>query len=300
MEETNAQPQIPTERLIDVGNLVYSYNLPSDAKNAFRPKSDSSEENDDYNDDEANQWSNSWQSNGNQNGRQNNANSMNNDHQKSYSNVQSRPSFSFRPRRSVDGNSQRNRHSNNPRYNPEALYESASDENDAYEYQQQFYQPKPTLQYAPENPMINIFIGNKGRSIQNMNQFNGPIEVQKLTEEITYDLDNVNELPKKNTLRKFNVLAKVVRTMDKEQIEETTKYFEKGIEEQKYGADRSRQVYRDALVSAGTGPAIAEIMRWVEQHKVRGEEAAELIASFPKTIREPTEEMQNRFFVSII
>lgn len=41
-------------------------------------------------------------------------------------------------------------------------------------------------------------------------------------------------------------------------------------------------------------------MQWIEQRRIHGEEAAELIAALPKTIREPTEEMQKRFFVSII
>lgn len=52
-------------------------------------------------------------------------------------------------------------------------------------------------------------------------------------------------------------------------------------------------------MSAGTGPAATEIMRLIEQRRIHGEDAAELIAQMPKNLRLPTEEMQKRFFVSI-
>lgn len=151
------------------------------------------------------------------------------------------------------------------------------------------------MKYAPENPLLNYFIGNKGGSIQNSKQFNAPAQVQYLVEEISADLEDANEMPIKNTLRKFNILAKVIRTMNTEQIEKTTRM----IEEKNNQRSMARKVYRDALVSAGTGPAITELMKWIEEERMTGEEAAEVIAAFPKTIREPTEQMLQRFFVSI-
>lgn len=48
------------------------------------------------------------------------------------------------------------------------------------------------------------------------------------------------------------------------------------------------------------GPAINEIMELIERREIKGEEAAALIAVLPKTIREPTDEMQRRFLVSIL
>lgn len=38
-------------------------------------------------------------------------------------------------------------------------------------------------------------------------------------------------------------------------------------------------------------------MQLIERREIKDEEAAALIAAFPKTIREPTEEMQRRFLV---
>lgn len=39
-------------------------------------------------------------------------------------------------------------------------------------------------------------------------------------------------------------------------------------------------------------------MQLIERREIKDEEAAALVAAFPKTIREPTEEMQRRFLVS--
>lgn len=53
------------------------------------------------------------------------------------------------------------------------------------------------------------------------------------------------------------------------------------------------------FISIHPGPAISEIMQLIERNEIKGEEAASLIAVLPKTIREPTEEVQRRFLVSI-
>lgn len=276
MQETNSQPQIQTDRLVDVGNLVYSYDLPSDPKNSLRPKKDSSESNEDDDDD-----NDSFKLT---------VNNLYNTFEKQVKIEKKTQQNKLRNRRSTEnrnsnGNNNKNQKNNRDDY-----------ENAPIDFEQDYYQPKPTLKYAPENPLLNYFIGNKGHSIQNEKEFNAQTEVQKLAEEIGQDLSgDVSEVPVKQTLRKFNVLAKIIRTMNADKIEETTRYFDG--KDQKT-AEKSRKVYRDALLSAGTGPAITELMRWIEEGKLKGEEAAELIASFPKTIREPTEDMQQRFFVS--
>lgn len=271
MEETQTKPQIETEQLIDIGNLVYSYDLPSDSKNSLRPKKDSSESEEDDDNDEVTEP----------------IDQMYNSFQKEINIKKTSQRGNLRNRRSIESSkgNKKNQYNN---------YDD-SDEDDSYDRIQEYYQPKPTLKYAPENPLLNYFVGNKGQSIQNWKQFNAPAEVQKLAKEIGKDLEDVSEVPVKYTLRKFNVLAKIIRTMNAEQIEETTRYFE---QQNQQTTEKARKVYRDALLSAGTGPAVNELMGWIEEGKLKGEEAAEIIAAFPKTIGEPTEEMQQRFFVS--
>lgn len=279
MEQNNGKPYLQSEQLIDVGNLVYSYDLPSDSKNTLRPKKDSSESEEDEEEEEGSQNFYNYFANEQQ---------MNNEYENAHR--QQGQQKNSRARRSIFDNSRQNR---NNRYQ-QGQYEDYSEE---YEFskRKEYFQPKPTLKYAPENPLLTYFIGNKGASIQHSNQFNAPAEVQNLVNEISEDLNNPNEVPIKNTLRKFNILAKVIRTMNAEQIEKTTRL----IEEKQGKQSKAQKVYRDALVSAGTGPAVNELMNWIEERKLIGEDAAEVITAFPKTIREPTQEMLQRFFVSI-
>lgn len=277
MEETQGEPQIQTEQLVDVGNLVYSYDLPSDVKNAVRPKKDSSES-DESDDDE------------NDAGVEVAFGKLYNSFQKQESSPKKSQQNKSRSPRSAG--QRQSKQSRNQKY-------QNNDEDESIDMEQEFYQPKPTLKDAPQNPLLNYFIGNKGQSIQNRRGFNAQNEVQKLAEEIAQDLDNVSQMPVKYTLRKFNVLVKVIRTMNAEQMEETTRALEQnGNGNDQQTSEKIRKVYRDALLSAGTGPAINELMQWIEEGKLKGEEAAEVIAAFPKTIRAPTEEMQQRFFVS--
>lgn len=262
MEENTTAPQKPAKQLVDTGNLVYTYDLPSDEKNALRPKHDSSEEHDDS------KFS----------GLLNNYADEDMQADEAYDVIE-RCKEQYRKQNNI------------------AKYDDELRRENQEEKHQQFQQPKPTLKNAPEDPLSAYFIANKGKSIQSLENFNGPVEVQKLTEEIANDLEHPNEVPVKHTLRKFNVLAKLLRTMNAEQIEEATRKVDEHDEQMKH--DKCRRVYTDALVAAGTGPCVNEIMTMIEQRRIEGETAAELIAALPKTIRHPTEEMQQRFFVSL-
>lgn len=128
-------------------------------------------------------------------------------------------------------------------------------------------------------------------------------ESQKLSIEIGKDLQNENDIPKENTLDKFTILTQVIRIMSESQIQEATRqlYAPQADNQSEKSSARNAawKAYRDAVVQAGTGPAVKELMQWIENKKVDGEEAAELIAALPKTIREPTEAVMKLFFVSI-
>lgn len=269
MEENHGKAHTKSEQLIDVGNLVYTFDIASDSKNALRPKKDSSESQEDDGEDEG------W------NTFQKTSDMAESHHQ------QRKPEKKSRSVRSV---------------HMEDLWKTVSGENDSDDSDREYLQPKPTMENAPENPMLNYFVGNKGSSIQNAKNFNAPAEVEKLAREVADDLEDPNEVPVKQTLRKFNVLSKVIRTMNAKQIEEATRSLtmEQDEQDQDKKTEKARNVYRDALASAGTGPAVNEVMKWIEDGKLTGEAAVQVISSFPKNIREPTEEMQKRFFVSTL
>lgn len=151
-------------------------------------------------------------------------------------------------------------------------------------------------------PLLPLYVGYKGQSIKNAKDINVVHKVQQLAQEIGKDLQNESEIPKEDTLEKFNILAQLIRIMDKKQIEEATRqlYAPQADNQSEKSSARNAawKAYRDACAQAGTGPAVEEIFQWIESKRVDGEEAAELIATLPRTIREPTEEMQKSFFVS--
>lgn len=149
--------------------------------------------------------------------------------------------------------------------------------------------------------MLSLFIGYKGESIQAAKQIKLVQYSQKLAQEIAADLQNPSEIPNSNTLSKFTILARVIRTMSAKQIEEAGRqlYAPHADPQSTKSAERQAawKVFRDATAEAGSGPAAAQVMAWVQDKNVQGEEAAQLISSLPKTIRTPTAEMMKAFYV---
>lgn len=156
---------------------------------------------------------------------------------------------------------------------------------------------------APETPLLPLSIGYKGQSIQFAKQIKLVQVAQKLAQEIGADLQNPADIPNANTLSKFSILARVIRTMSAKQIEEAGRQLFTPHADQHSTKSAERQAawkaFRDACAEAGTGPAVAQVMAWVQDKNVQGEEAAQLISTLPKTIRTPTSEMMKAFYVSI-
>lgn len=151
-----------------------------------------------------------------------------------------------------------------------------------------------------------LFIGFKGQSIQAAKKINAIHEAQKLAQEIGQDLQNPSGLPAANTLTKFSILARVIRTMSAKQIAEAGRQLYAPSSEADAQSTKSAarvaawKAYRDAVAAAGTGPAAMQVMQWVQEKAVHGEEAAQLVATLPQTIREPTGELMKEFYVSAL
>lgn len=150
-----------------------------------------------------------------------------------------------------------------------------------------------------------MFVGYKGNSIQNYKQINAVVEVEKLAQEIGQDLQTPNKIVEDNTLEKFIILNRLVRTMNAKQIDEVYRQLYAPEEQTDSQSTKSSvrnaawKAFRDSVAEAGTPPAANQIMEWVEQKKVKGEEAAQLIATMGRSIRFPTEQLMRRFFVCI-
>lgn len=125
-----------------------------------------------------------------------------------------------------------------------------------------------------------------------------------MAQKIGEELQTPSEIPASNTLNNFNVLARFIRQMNGKEINEAANQLYHPDREVDTHSGKSSvrnaawKAYRDAVAEAGTPAAVNQVMEWVEEKKIQGEEAAQLIAALPKTIRMPTNAVLRRFFVS--
>lgn len=123
----------------------------------------------------------------------------------------------------------------------------------------------------------------------------------KIADMIAEELENPNKMPKAQTLTKFNALTRLVRVMDKKEIDQV---FEKLYAPQRSSDFHSKsasrrnaawKAYRDAVAEAGTPASFETIVEWIENDKVRENEAASLIATQERALRYPTDKVLKRF-----
>jgi DNA mismatch repair ATPase MutL len=161
------------------------------------------------------------------------------------------------------------------------------------------HQPKPTMSQPPQIPMLPYFVGYNGQTIDHASQVQSVSAVKRLAQQIGNDLQNPSQIPQRDTLAKYTLIARLVRIMNVKQLEQVTS----GLYVQHSSSDKSRLVawkaFRDAVATAGTSPALLIIKEWIMSRKVQNEEAAELIAVLPNTARLPTPQYMKAFFVSL-
>nr|WJN66572.1 vitellogenin [Grapholitha molesta] len=129
-----------------------------------------------------------------------------------------------------------------------------------------------------------------------VNKKQNPMNAQKLVQEIAQLLQNPNNMPKNEFLSKFNILVRVIAAMSSDQLSQTSRSIEVGKSSNNILKSDMWMVYRDAVAQAGTLPAFQQIKSWIMTKKIQGEEAAQVIASLPATLRYPTKEVMIQFF----
>ncbi|KAG7213605.1 hypothetical protein KM043_002858 [Ampulex compressa] len=165
-----------------------------------------------------------------------------------------------------------------------------------------FWQPRPKLDEAPENPLLPYFVGNAGKAIGKSGKINIVDASRELVEQMAVELEDPSSMPAQDTLEKFMILSGLIRTMSRKQIEE----FEKGVHpawnEVEFSTKPKREkknawtIFRDAVTQAGTGPALLTIKDWIERGVIEAAEAVDVIAQLSKTARTPTAEYVEALF----
>jgi len=177
-----------------------------------------------------------------------------------------------------------------------------------------YLQSKPKLDEPPESLLFPYFVGYKGESIQKSG-VNLTVVAVRMIYSIIDNIDSKIEYlspdlksPHTDILEQFTMLVRLIRTMDVKQITEIeNKLLSKILDNNKNPTEEEKKLYNqivwnvlsNAVVHAGTGPALITIKNWIKSKKLEGKQAVNIISKIPKTALIPTTEYVNAFFVSI-
>ncbi|XP_029035514.2 vitellogenin-like [Osmia bicornis bicornis] len=179
---------------------------------------------------------------------------------------------------------------------------SASSSSISSSEENKFWQPKPTLEDAPQNPLLPNFIGYKGKFIGKSGEIDVVKAIKELVFQIANELEDPSNMVTQETLEKFSILTSLIRIMNRKQIAEVETKMHISPNELKSN-DKTQAVnqnawaiFRDAITQAGTGPALLTIKNWIERRDVTTMEAVDILSRLPSSARAPTAEYVNTIF----
>jgi hypothetical protein len=150
--------------------------------------------------------------------------------------------------------------------------------------------PFPPLKEAPLRPLL----------ISPVTQPQMKERIRYLVLESVKDIhDEKRSVAQQETLSKISVAAKVIRFLPQEDILHVyNEIIQKATDNKQDVLERKtiKNFMLDAMVMAGTNPAITAVMKLIENKQVVGEKATQLVMTFALYIRHPTPELRERFF----
>ena len=165
-----------------------------------------------------------------------------------------------------------------------------------------YWQPKPTMEDAPQNPLSPLLIGYNGKYIGRSKEMDVIAKSKELIYQIANEMEDPNDLYKNQILEKYTILSDLLRTMNKEQMLQVDKdvhlspYQMKTFDRTLVPKQNAWNVFKSAIAQTGTGPAFLLIKNWIETKEVDSTTAADLLARLPKTARAPTAEYIKELF----
>lgn len=154
----------------------------------------------------------------------------------------------------------------------------------------------------PEVDFHPFTIGYNGRSIRQLDSLNLASEAHTMVNEIVTDLeDNQNEIPKRNTLEKFEILVDLIRVMNVNEIEKFAEQYQWEKKSQWSTKETlSRQTVRDAIAQSGYGPSVSVLVQMINSNKLRGSEITDVMDTLARGLRTPTEEIVRYLFEKLV
>ncbi|XP_011879024.1 PREDICTED: vitellogenin-1-like [Vollenhovia emeryi] len=175
-----------------------------------------------------------------------------------------------------------------------------------------YFQPKPNLSDAPESPILPYFVGYKGNSILKSEK-NFTAIACNLIGWITEKIASYGafmwapSILETDLPEKYIVLVRLMRTMNVAQITEIEETLSELMardsshyEHKKLLHETAWDILRNAIAHIGTGPALITIKSWIQNKKIEGMQAANIISRIPKAALTPTAEYVRAFFELIM
>lgn len=156
----------------------------------------------------------------------------------------------------------------------------------------------PHLNESLQNPFSPIFIGISGSKnfkdiIKPINQAAVNLVVQIAKGMQDYFTEESDEM-----IERFTILQDLLRTMDvKQLLNVEQELFTRSKLSDDVGQAINKVFYK-IMAQIGTGPALLRLMEWINSEKLHNAEASMLLMRIPKTVRTPTAEYMERFYVS--
>ncbi|XP_068082316.1 vitellogenin isoform X2 [Anabrus simplex] len=121
-------------------------------------------------------------------------------------------------------------------------------------------------------------------------------QFKELITDIAGNLESPKLINEKKTLEKVNLAIEMCRTMMLMDLQKSHAAIMDFSPRDSKLALAEREVLRDIYVMCGTNPAFTIIKSWITQKKIRGEEAAEVIASLPSNLQTPNSDVIYQFY----
>ncbi|XP_046407324.1 vitellogenin-1-like [Ischnura elegans] len=119
--------------------------------------------------------------------------------------------------------------------------------------------------------------------------------LRDLVADIANDLESHELTVDKATLRKLQLATKVCRNMNLGELKAAVGALMDPNMRHNWMMIPERKVIRDIMVMCGTDPAFEMIASWIEERKVKGDEAANMISYVPLHLTAPSKRTVDRF-----
>lgn len=114
-------------------------------------------------------------------------------------------------------------------------------------------------------------------------------KVKELSKEIADDIQDPYTMLSKATMNKFTILNTLVRYLSANELKEI-------VDELFDDEQDAWKIFKDSVAVAGNKAALVVIKDWIESSRVENAEAAVLVSTMAKTVRQPSVEYLKQFF----